>query len=186
MYAQEQFVIHRARITAYQNNQCLKRLLYYKNNVLLQKTKLISLGRSTSHHRHSRAKKTPARIFPHQCTPWLPHLLNGITARVSRPKICCLFQIIDRKGEVANQLELPPQLSNVHDVFHMSQLKNCLWVPEEQISMEQLDLGGDLMYGERPIRILDTAEWVTHSKVIKMCKVRAWSRTQNRIPRAFP
>jgi hypothetical protein len=30
------------------------------------------------------------------------------------------FQIIDHKGEVAYQLELPPQLSDVHDVFHMS------------------------------------------------------------------
>jgi hypothetical protein len=36
------------------------------------------------------------------------------------------FKIIDRKGEVACQLELPPQLSEVHDVFHVSQLKKCL------------------------------------------------------------
>jgi hypothetical protein len=41
--------------------------------------------------------------------------------------------------------------------------------------MEQLYLGGDLVYNERPIRIWDTAERVTHSKVIKMCKVQ-WSR----------
>jgi hypothetical protein len=40
--------------------------------------------------------------------------------------------------------------------------------------MEYLDLGGDLTYSKRPIRILDTAEQVTHSKVIKMCKVQ-WS-----------
>jgi hypothetical protein len=37
--------------------------------------------------------------------------------------------------------------------------------------MEYLDPGGDLTYNERPIRILDTAERVTHSKVIKMYKV---------------
>jgi hypothetical protein len=36
------------------------------------------------------------------------------------------FQILDRKGEVANQLELSPQLLDVHDVFHVSQLKMCL------------------------------------------------------------
>jgi hypothetical protein len=36
------------------------------------------------------------------------------------------FKIISRKGEVAYQLELPPQLSDVHNVFHMSQLKKCL------------------------------------------------------------
>jgi hypothetical protein len=40
--------------------------------------------------------------------------------------------------------------------------------------MEELDLGGDLTYSERPIKILDTPERVTHNKVIKMCKVQ-WS-----------
>jgi hypothetical protein len=40
--------------------------------------------------------------------------------------------------------------------------------------MEELDLGGDLSYSEKPVRILDTAERVTHYKVIKMCKVQ-WS-----------
>jgi hypothetical protein len=72
---------------------------------------------------------------------------------------------------VAYQLELPSQLSDVHDVFHVSQLKKCLRGSEEQILMEQLAQGGDLVYSEWPIEILDTAERVTHSKVIKMCKV---------------
>jgi hypothetical protein len=68
------------------------------------------------------------------------------------------FKIIDHKGEVAYQLELPPQLSKVHDVFHISQLKKCLRVAEEQLPMEYLNLGGDLTYNERPIKILHTAE----------------------------
>jgi hypothetical protein len=62
----------------------------------------------------------------------------------------------------------------VHDVFHMSQLKKCLRVPEEQLPMEELDLGGDLTYSERPAKILDTVERVTHNNVIRMCKVQ-WS-----------
>jgi hypothetical protein len=41
--------------------------------------------------------------------------------------------------------------------------------------MEELDLGGNLTYSERPIKILDTTELVTRNKVIKMCKVQ-WSR----------
>jgi hypothetical protein len=90
------------------------------------------------------------------------------------PRYASPFKIISRKGEVAYQLELPPQLSDVHDVFHVSQLKKCLWVPEEQLPMEELDLGGDLTYSERSIKILDMVERVTHSKVIKMCKVQ-WS-----------
>jgi hypothetical protein len=40
--------------------------------------------------------------------------------------------------------------------------------------MEELDLGGDLSNSEKPVRILDTVERVTHNKVIKMCKVQ-WS-----------
>jgi hypothetical protein len=62
----------------------------------------------------------------------------------------------------------------VRDVFHVSQLKKCLRIPEEQLSMEELDLRGDLTYSEKPIKILDTTELVTRSKLIKMCKVQ-WS-----------
>jgi hypothetical protein len=74
------------------------------------------------------------------------------------PRYVGPFKIVDRKGEVAYQLELPPQLSDVHDVFHVSQLKKCLRVPEEQLPLEELDLGDDLSYIEKPVRILDMAE----------------------------
>jgi hypothetical protein len=70
------------------------------------------------------------------------------------PRYVGPFKIVGRKEEVAYQLELPPQLSDVHDVFHVLQLKKCLRVPEEQLPMEELDLGGDLTYSERPIKIL--------------------------------
>jgi hypothetical protein len=36
------------------------------------------------------------------------------------------FKILEQKGKVAYQLELPPQLSDVHDVFHISQMRKCL------------------------------------------------------------
>jgi hypothetical protein len=73
------------------------------------------------------------------------------------PRYVRPFKIIERKGEVAYQLELPPQLSEVHDVFHVSQLKKCLRVPEEKLPMEYLDIGEHLTYSERPIKILDSA-----------------------------
>jgi hypothetical protein len=41
------------------------------------------------------------------------------------------FKILERKGEVAYQLELPARLSDVHNMFHISQLNKCLRVPEE-------------------------------------------------------
>jgi hypothetical protein len=90
------------------------------------------------------------------------------------PRYVSPFKIISHKGEVAYQLELPPPLSDVHDVFHVSQLKKCLRLPEEQLPLKELDLWGDLTYSEGPIKILDMVEHVTHSKVIKMCKVQ-WS-----------
>jgi hypothetical protein len=90
------------------------------------------------------------------------------------PRYVGPLKIVDRKGEVAYQLELPPQLLDVHDVFHVSQVKKCLRVPEEQLPMEELDLGGDLTYSERPVKILEMAEQVTRNKVIKMCRVQ-WS-----------
>jgi hypothetical protein len=81
---------------------------------------------------------------------------------------------MEKRGKVANQLELPPQLSDVHNVFHVSQWKKCLHVPEEQIPMEDLDVKEDLSYQEYPVKILETSERVTRNKRIKMCKVR-WS-----------
>jgi hypothetical protein len=87
------------------------------------------------------------------------------------PRYVGPFMILSHKREVTYQLELPSQLSDVHDLFHVSQLKKCLRVPEEQLLMEELDLGGDLTYSERLIKILDMAERVTRNKVIKMCKV---------------
>jgi hypothetical protein len=81
------------------------------------------------------------------------------------PRYVGPLKIVDCKGEVAYQLELPPQLSDVHDVLHVSQHKKCLRVPEEQLPMEELDLGDDLTYSERLIKILDIAERVTRNKV---------------------
>jgi hypothetical protein len=78
---------------------------------------------------------------------------------------------LEKRGEVAYQLELPPQLSYVHDIFHVFQLKKCLCVPEEQLPLEDLD-AKDLSYQEYPIKILETSERVTRNKRIKMCKVQ--------------
>jgi ribosomal protein L21E len=90
------------------------------------------------------------------------------------PRFIGPFLILKRVGEVAYQVELPDHLEDVHDVFHVSQLKKCLRVPEEQLPMEDLSVQDDLTYTEYPIKILDTLTRVTISKVIKMCKVQ-WS-----------
>ena len=84
------------------------------------------------------------------------------------------FKVLERKGEVASHLELPPSLSGVHDVFHISQLKKCLRVPEEQAPLDGVDVQEDLTYTEHPMKILETSERVTWNKRIKMCRVQ-WS-----------
>jgi hypothetical protein len=90
------------------------------------------------------------------------------------PRFIRPFKILEKRGDVDYQLELPSQLSNVHDVFHVSQLKKCLRVPEEQLPMEDLDTKEDLSYQEYSVKILETSERVTRNKRIKMCKVQ-WS-----------
>jgi hypothetical protein len=90
------------------------------------------------------------------------------------PRFIGPFKILEKRGEVAYQLELLPQLSDVHDVFHVSQLKKCLHVPEEQIPMKDLDAKEDLSYQEYPVKILETSKRVIRNKRIKMCKVQ-WS-----------
>ena len=61
----------------------------------------------------------------------------------------------------------------------MSQLKKYLRVPEEQISLEELTVKGDFTYEEYPVKILEIAERVTGSRVVKMCKVQ-WNRYYRR------
>ncbi|WVZ80251.1 hypothetical protein U9M48_027743 [Paspalum notatum var. saurae] len=59
------------------------------------------------------------------------------------PRFIGPFKIVERKGEVAYKLELPSNLSGIHNVFHVSQLKKCLRVPEEQAPLEGLpETGG--------------------------------------------
>jgi hypothetical protein len=88
------------------------------------------------------------------------------------PRVIGPFRVFRRVGEMAYQIELPDNISDVYDVFHVSQLKKCLRVPEKQLPMEDLSVQDDLTYAEYPIKILDTLTRVTRNKVIKMCKVQ--------------
>jgi hypothetical protein len=88
------------------------------------------------------------------------------------PRYIGPFKILEPRGEVAYQLKLPPQLTDVHDVFHVSQLRKYLRVLEEQMPLEELTIGKDLTYQEYTVKILDTSEKVTRNNRYKMCKVK--------------
>ena len=60
------------------------------------------------------------------------------------PRYIRPYWIIEKIGAVAYRLELPPEMSDIHDVFHVSQLNKCLRVLEEQVPMETMDLQPDL------------------------------------------
>ena len=90
------------------------------------------------------------------------------------PRFVGPYRILERRGEVAYQLELPSSMFGIHNVFHVSQLKKCLRVPEEQASPDHIEIQEDLTYVEKPTRILETSERRTRNKVIRFCKVQ-WS-----------
>ena len=87
------------------------------------------------------------------------------------PRYVGPYQIIERKGNVAYKLQLPLEMSAIFNVFHVSQLKRCLHIPEEAIATTNIKLQSDLTYEEKPIRRLEEMERVTQSKVIKFYKV---------------
>jgi len=84
------------------------------------------------------------------------------------------FRITKKVGAVAYQLELPQSLSAVHNVFHISQLKQCQRVPTDAIDLESLDLQPGLTYEEHPIAILDRDERELKRNMVKFIKVQ-WS-----------
>ena len=73
------------------------------------------------------------------------------------PRYIGPFKILKKVGAVAYRLELSEEMSDIHNVFHVSQLKKCLIVPNEQVPIEAMDLQPDLQYQKWPIKLLDVA-----------------------------
>ncbi|WVZ48674.1 LOW QUALITY PROTEIN: hypothetical protein U9M48_000093 [Paspalum notatum var. saurae] len=84
------------------------------------------------------------------------------------PRYIGPFKIVERKGEVAYKLELPSNLSGIHNVFYVSQLKK--WCRKNKHHREGPDVREDLTYTEHPVKILETSERVTRNRRVKMCE----------------
>ena len=81
------------------------------------------------------------------------------------------YKILKRIEKLAYKLELLANLTGVHPVFHVSQLRKCLRVPKEQVHTEALDLQDTLEYLEHPMKILDRDVKETRRTSIPYCKV---------------
>ena len=88
------------------------------------------------------------------------------------PRFIGPFEILSRVGEVAYKLALPPNLSAVHPVFHVSMLQK--YIPNEShvISLDSMELGPDLTYEEEPIAIFDRQIRKLRTKELVSVKVQ--------------
>jgi hypothetical protein len=75
---------------------------------------------------------------------------------------------------VAYRLALPPELQGIHDVFHISQLRQYIMDSDHLVNDEVIELTPDLSYAERPIQILEYEEKELRWKKIPLVKV-LWS-----------
>jgi hypothetical protein len=90
------------------------------------------------------------------------------------PRYIGPFPILEKCGTVAYNLDLPPSLAGVHDIFHVSQLKKCLKAPMDVMLPKVTPLEANLSYSKHPIKVLDQNDRVTMCKIIKFFKVQ-WS-----------
>jgi hypothetical protein len=88
------------------------------------------------------------------------------------PRYIRPFEILEVCGPVAYRLQLPPQLTAIHDIFHVSQLRKCVKVPTEIIDPQTIEIQSDLTYTEHLIRVLDTKQRSTRRETIKMFKIQ--------------
>jgi hypothetical protein len=117
----------------------------------------------------------------------------GVKGKLA-PRYIGPFPILEQCGPVAYRLQLPKTLSAVHNVFHVSQLKKCLRVPDRTIDIEDVVLEPDITYSEHPIRVLDQKDMITRRRTLRFYKIQ-WNQhtedeatweTQDFLEKNFP
>nr|GEX23549.1 DNA/RNA polymerases superfamily protein [Tanacetum cinerariifolium] len=94
----------------------------------------------------------------------------GLKGKLS-PRFIGPFEILDRVGKVSYRLALPPQLSHVHNVFHVSLLRGYNYHPYHVVQYPFDKIREDLSFAEEPETILDRQERVMRKKTIPLVKV---------------
>ncbi|KAD4385762.1 hypothetical protein E3N88_25931 [Mikania micrantha] len=86
--------------------------------------------------------------------PWKGVVLFGKRGKLS-PHYVGPFKILERIGKVAYKLELPPELSNVHPTFHMSNLRKCLADQDLQVPLDDIRIDDTMHFVEKPVEKMD-------------------------------
>ncbi|KAD4384676.1 hypothetical protein E3N88_24844 [Mikania micrantha] len=88
------------------------------------------------------------------------------------PRFIGPFKIIARIGEVAYRLELPDELSGIHNTFHVSYLRKCLADESAYVPLDDLEIDDKLNYVEKPVAILDRKVKQLRNKSLNQVKVQ--------------
>nr|KYP63965.1 Transposon Ty3-G Gag-Pol polyprotein [Cajanus cajan] len=94
-----------------------------------------------------------------------------VRAKKLTPRFIGPYQILHRVGPVAYQLALPPILSNLHDVFHISQLRKYIRDPSHVIEMDEVQVRENLTYEKRPVAVVDHKLKELRGKSISLVKI---------------
>ena len=92
------------------------------------------------------------------------------------PRFIGPFQILQRIGPVAYRIALPPFLSRLHDVFHVSQLRKYVHDSSHVIELDEVQIHDNLTFEVLSIRIADRRIKTLRGKEIPLVKV-IWSGT---------
>ena len=100
---------------------------------------------------------------------------RAIKTKKLNPRYIGPFEILKRIGPVAYRIALPPYLSNLHDVFHVSQLRKYTPDASHVLEPEPIQVREDLTLPVIPVRIDDTSVKRLRGREVSLVKV-AWRR----------
>ena len=81
------------------------------------------------------------------------------------PRYIGPFEIHKRVGIIAYWLVLPPSLSGVHEIFHVSNLRKYTPDPTHIVNWGELAVNADGTFEERPVRIMDSQDRFCEAKL---------------------